>query len=129
MIFCLLVIRFINIRVVNHDYYLTLYSRSTQKVISNFTAPRGRILDTNGNVIVDNKKVPIIIYRKIDNISKEEEIDLAYKLTRVLNLTKEAEEDLLKEFYLLTNDTNYLLTEQEIKDLEYRKISYGKFNL
>ena len=123
MIFCLLVIRFINIRVVNHDYYLTLYSRSTQKVISNFTAPRGRILDTNGNVIVDNKKVPIIIYRKIDNISKEEEIDLAYKLTRVLNLTKEAEEDLLKEFYLLTNDTNYLLTEQEIKDLEYRKIS------
>ena len=91
MIFCLLVIRFINIRVVNHDYYLTLYSKSTQKVISNFTAPRGRILDTNGNVIVDNKKVPIIIYRKIDNISKEEEIDLAYKLTRVLNLTKEAE--------------------------------------
>ena len=123
IIFSILIIRFLDIRIINHDYYLSLYDASTERVINNYTAPRGRIIDRNGNIIVDNKKVPIITYRKLNNISKEEEIKLAYELTRLLNLTTEADDELLKEFYLLTNNTDYLLTSQELEDIEYRRIS------
>ncbi len=123
ILFGIIVCRFINVRIINHEYYLDLYENNTTRIISNFTAPRGRILDTNGKIIVDNKKVPVITYRKLNNISREDEIDIAYQLTNILDLTEEASIDTLKKFYLLTNDTTYLLTDKELEDIKYRRLT------
>ena len=46
------------------DYYKKRLDETTNIIISGSSAPRGRILDRNGNIIVDNKGVKTIIYNK-----------------------------------------------------------------
>ena len=50
----------------------------TDEYVYGLTAPRGRILDRNYNVIVDNVGTNIISYKKEANVSVKDEIDYAY---------------------------------------------------
>ena len=49
----------------------------TEVYINGGSAPRGRILDTNGNVLVDNIGVNTIYYNKVKGISSTDEIAIA----------------------------------------------------
>lgn len=112
-----------DIRFNNNDYYLNLYNNATTKYVYGLDAKRGKILDINGNVLIDNKEILVVTYRKNSKISVDEEIDLAYSYSKLLDMFEEATVDELKKFYLLTNDANYLLSKDEINDLKYRRLN------
>ena len=48
------------------------------------SAPRGKILDINGKVLVDNVKKRVIVYEKNKNISKNKEFIIADILSKYL---------------------------------------------
>ncbi|MFI3260550.1 MAG: penicillin-binding transpeptidase domain-containing protein [bacterium] len=87
------------------------------------SAPRGRILDINGNVLVDNKEVYVINYVKSSEILSEDEINIAYKLTNLYDLKESATDSQVINFYLLINGYKNLLTEDELILLDERKIT------
>ena len=123
LIFSLFSYRLYTLRIKNYDYYLNLYEEKTKKYLYGLPNYRGRILDRNGKILVDNKKVNIITYRLLNNPSTDYLINLAYKLINILNLTEEASKDELKKYYLLTENTNYLLTSKDKDNLKYRKVT------
>ena len=51
-----------------NDYYEDVLKQKNNKIIYGNSAPRGRILDKFGNIIVDNVGIKTIIYNKIKNI-------------------------------------------------------------
>ena len=66
-----------------------MYGTSSQK---------GRILDINGNILVDNVGIKTIYYNSLDSITTNDQIDIAYKLAGILdiNMAKDLNE---KKFY------------------------------
>ena len=116
VLFILVIIRIIDLKVFKYQEYYNNYLIKSDNTILGPTPIRGKILDTNGKVIVDNKIVNNIIYRKINN---NNEIDIAKLLIDKLTLTKEATINELKLFYIENNDTNYLLSEEEINDYRF----------
>ena len=68
--------RLFYLTIYNKDYYDNLESEKREVVIEGMSAPRGRIFDVKGNILVDNVGVKSIIYNKL-NISTEEELVIA----------------------------------------------------
>ncbi len=98
----------------------------TSSVVYKSSAPRGRIYDRNYNIIVDNVSVPVIFYEKSKNITTKEEIDLAYTVSKYLNIQyQKLTERNLKEFYLVNNKEhcNSKITNEEWKLYKARKLS------
>ena len=122
-LFGIIFYRIYQIRFIRHDYYLEAYQKNTIKNITYKDAPRGRILDRDGTIILDNKKVNIITYRKLNKSSIQDEIKLSYKLANILSSTTEATTDELKRFYMLNNNTDYLLSTKELESYKYREIT------
>lgn len=125
LIFLIIFIRLIFLCVVKKEYYLSQYFKSTNRIVYGENKERGRILDTNGIVLVDNKLVKRITYTKSKGIKKEDEIKIAYKLANLISIDKEADELLLRKFYLLLNKdySNNLISDLEYRLYEERKIS------
>ena len=115
--FGLFTYRFYDLRFKNNAYYLEEYNRISTKYVYDIKEERGRILDTNGRVLIDNKKVNVITFRLINNPSTDYLINLATKLMNILNLNTEATSQELKKYYLLTENTDYLLTKEDKKKL------------
>lgn len=125
LIFLIIFIRLIFLCVVKKEYYLSQYFKSTNRIVYGENKERGRILDTNGIVLVDNKLVKRITYTKSKDIKREDEIKIAYKLANLISIDKEADELLLRKFYLLLNKdySNNLISDLEYRLYEERKIS------
>ena len=121
-LFCILGVRLISIRASKEEYQEKLLAK-TEVYISGSSAPRGRILDTNGNVLVDNIGVKTIYYNKIKGINIEDEIEIAKKLADILTIDA-AGTKALKDYWLVTNSNGEsLITEEEYKLLEERKLT------
>ncbi len=86
----------------NNEYIKELSLRQNKTYVSEF-APRGKIFDRNGNVLVDNEKIYIITYTKKSNVTDSEEIELASKLSEglKLNYEKVSLQSLLNYYYIL----------------------------
>ena len=108
------------------DYYKNKLNLLTNKLVYGESAPRGRIYDRNKNLLVDNEEVLRITYKKEKDISIDEEIKLAYSVSKHLELdySKVTIND-LKKFYSLLNrkKVDSLITEKELNDFKQRKIS------
>lgn len=121
-LFCILGVRLISIRASKEEYQKKLLAK-TEVYVSGSSAPRGRILDTNGNVLVDNIGVKTIYYNKIKGINIEDEIEIAKKLADILTIDA-AGTKALKDYWLVTNSNGKsLITEEEYKLLEERKLT------
>ena len=121
-LFCILGVRLISIRASKEEYQEKLLAK-TEVYVSGSSAPRGRILDTNGNVLVDNIGVKTIYYNKIKGINIEDEIEIAKKLADILTIDA-AGTKALKYYWLVTNSNGKsLITEEEYKLLEERKLT------
>ena len=121
-LFCILGVRLISIRASKEEYQEKLLAK-TEVYVSGSSAPRGRILDTNGNVLVDNIGVKTIYYNKIKGINIEDEIEIAKKLADILTIDP-AGTKALKDYWLVTNSNGEsLITEEEYKLLEERKLT------
>lgn len=115
-----------NIQVLNHDYYVSKVKKLNQNIVYGNTAPRGRIYDRNGNLIVDNKGVKVIYYKKLAGMKTKDEINVAYLLAKLIDLdySKMSLKE-LKDFWIKNNskEASKLITDTEWLDLKKRKIT------
>ncbi len=124
--FTIIMFRIIYLNVFMSSYYKMMLNQSTINYIYGESVPRGRILDRNGKILVDNKPVKTIYYKKPNNISIQEEIKLAYKVSKMLKLDYSNVSDRnLKEFYILLHqvDVDKLITPKEYEKLKNRKLT------
>ena len=123
LIFSIIIYRIYTISIKNHEYYKSLLDKKTNITVLGLSAPRGRILDINGNVLVDNIGINTIVYNK-NNLTKDEEIELAYTLVDNISSIKEGNEYELKKFYLALNDYGKdLITDKEYRLYDERKLT------
>lgn len=90
------------------------------------SSPRGRIYDRNGVVIVDNKAIKTIYYKKDKKTTTKEEIELAYLVSPHLNLdASKLEERNKREFYLVKyqEKVKKLITKKEWEKYHARELS------
>ncbi len=98
---------------------------STDTILGN-SAPRGRILDRKGRIIVDNKALKIIYYQKEKGITEKEEIALAEEVAPHLSLAYEKLQDRnLREYYVakFKKKAEKLIREEEWEKVEARKLT------
>ena len=113
------------VQVVKKEYYTSEVEKLTQTVIEGDSAPRGRIYDRNGNLLVDNKAVKVIYYTKPSGISTKDEMNIAYKLANMIDLDYSSLKDYdFKNFWILNHSkkAKNKITEEEWDLLEKRKI-------
>ena len=126
ILFIILFIKLFDVTVLNNKKYKESLDVLSNNVIEGDSTPRGRILDRNYNVIVDNKAVNVIFYKKSKNVTTNKEIKLAYEVSSMLSLPYEkVTDDMLREFYYLNNKDKLRkrITKSEWKKKEERKIS------
>jgi len=115
-----------NIQIINNDCYVNKVEEINTKIIEGTTAPRGRIYDRNGNLIVDNEGIKVIYYKKEIGTSTKDEIKLAYTLAEMLdiNYTKLTINN-LKDFWIKNNneEASKLITDEEYENYKKRIIS------
>lgn len=109
----------------SHAYYEDIYEEKTNIYVKSLSTPRGRILDIHGNILVDNVGVKAIVYRKVNAIKKEEEIEIAYLLSEILSMDSSASLLELKKFWLAQNEeeAKSLITKEEYDLYEKRKLT------
>lgn len=113
----------------NKEYYTKLLDEKTNIYVYGISAPRGRILDCNGKVLVDNIGIKTIYYNKIKGITKSKELEIAGLLANILSVD-EATIDELKEYYLINNNGGkHLITDEEYKLFEERKITKEEIDI
>ena len=108
---------------VEEDKHKLVLEKITNVIVEGRSAPRGRIYDRNYKLLVDNESVPIIVYKKKEDITTKEEIELAYKTINYIEIdySKILPRN-LKEFYLTLNNDQISkrITEEEYEKLERR---------
>lgn len=109
----------------NKKYSLKLENLSYSTVSMN-QAPRGRILDRNYNVIVDNIAIKTIIYKKEKSTNLEDMVSLAYLVSSHVDLDlSKLNDDILKDFFLIqySDICNDKINDSEWELLKQRKLS------
>lgn len=124
LIFSFLIYRLYSLNFLNHAYYSNLLQDKTEIYILGESAPRGRILDVNGNVLVDNILVEQVAYHKIGRPLFEDEIKIAEELLKFFSV-EEANEDRLRNYFMKKNpelvDSYITLDEKQL--LQERKLT------
>ncbi len=121
-IFSIFLGRILFLNIYDHHKYQDLLDKKTNKYIYGSSAPRGRIIDRNGNVLVDNKGIKTIFYTKLKSIDSNEELDIAYKLASLIDIP--INEGSLKTFWLiLNNNGDELITSEEKRLYQERKLT------
>lgn len=125
-LFSVVFIKLFMVMLIDKDRYNDKLLALTNKSITLNSAPRGRIYDRNYNVIVDNKAINTIVYKKEKGTTNKEMIELAYTVSPHLNLdvsrlTLRAK----KEFYLAKYPDK---CKKKIKSSEYEKVKQRKLS-
>ena len=125
-LFSVVFIKLFMVMLIDKDKYNDKLLALTNKSITLNSSPRGRIYDRNYNVIVDNKAINTIVYKKEKGTTNREMIELAYTVSPHLNLdvsrlTLRAK----KEFYLVKYPDK---CKKKIKSSEYEKVKQRKLS-
>ena len=125
IIFSFFLYRVYDLAYKNKDTYITKAQNINEVYVTGSSAPRGRILDVNGKVLVDNIGINTIYYHKPSNITLNDELLIAEKLVILTNYEYTYDESKLKEFYLIKyqDETDQLITDQEIELYNERKLT------
>ena len=121
-----IILRILYLNIFMANFYNMKLSSNTTQYVYGESSPRGLILDRNGKVLADNKAIKSIYYKKEKNVTLEKEIEMAYKVSKILKLDYDSVLDRnLREFYILihNDETSKLITSDEYKKLENRKLS------
>ena len=122
----ILIINLFNVQILKNKHYEEKLKELTVKVIEGESTPRGRIYDRNGVLIVDNTSVKTIYYKKPNNITTKEEIEMAYIVADYINVDySKLTNDMLKKFWILNNKEkiNKRITDEEWELYEVRKLT------
>lgn len=126
ILFIVIAFRLFNLQIINNDKYKELVAINAVNIVEGSSAPRGRIYDRNGNLLVDNKPVKTIYYKKVKGITSEEELKLAEKVANIIELDySKLTLTNLKEYYmaLYPEKVSKLITDDEYKKLDDRKLT------
>lgn len=126
-IFGIVLFRIYFLNFVNGDNYKILLDKKVNNYIYGGSAPRGRILDRNGVVLVDNVGIKTLVYSKTKWIKQKDEIKIAYELASIIDV--QINENSFKKFWLINNDNgNSLITNDELELLRERKLNNEDLN-
>ena len=125
-VFVILTLSLFSVQIRNNSKYINNLKKYNEKIVEGPSAPRGRIYDRQGRILVDNIPVKTVYYKKINGTTKKEEMKLAYEMADILevNFDKLALIN-LKEFWILQypDKANNLITDEERKLLKERKLT------
>lgn len=116
----IIISRYTYLSIYKHDYYYEKYLTATNKIVYGLNAPRGRIYDRNGKLLVDNIGVNTIVFHKLDGIDTNE---VAESLKKIIPDTEQASIEEQKKYYLKFYETDNLLTDEEKNLYNHRKIT------
>ena len=101
LLFAVLFFRLFYVMIIDNDKYSKLLEELSYDVVFGESTPRGRILDRNYKVIVDNKAINNIVYKRDKGVSFKDMIKLAYDVSLGIDLDYYKVTDRAKrEFYL-----------------------------
>ena len=125
---CMIVIlmRLFFIQVIDNDKYLKNLEDISKIIVYGDTAPRGRIYDRNGTLLVDNKPVKVIYYKKEKGCNTQCEFEIADEISKMIEIDySKVNESILKKYYikLYPEKVEALITEDEKLKLKERKIT------
>lgn len=118
--------RIFMVMIVDNDKYSELLAELSYDTVEGDSTPRGRILDRNYNVIVDNKAINSIVYKKEKSTTTAEMIELAYLVSPYLDLNYSKLTDRAKRefyFYMYPDKCNELVTDEENEQVAQRKMT------
>lgn len=119
LFFLIIGIRLFELQIIDRNIYLEKLKKLNEKIVYGEILPRGKIYDTNGNIIVDNKLIPVIFYKNDNKLSTKEEIKLAYKIKDYIDLDiSKLNKNTIKEFYLLEHENDI---KKRIDNKDYTK--------
>lgn len=122
--------RLYDICIVNHEKYEYLSSITNTKIIESNTTLRGRILDCKGNVLVDNKGIKVLYYTKIPDVKISEEINIAEKLAKIININNFKVTDLQINEYIYKKyktEIDKRINKEKLKKYNERKLNENDY--
>jgi len=127
IIMAVLLICLFNVQILKNKYYQDKLKELTVTIIEGDSTPRGRIYDRNGTLIVDNKSVKTIYYKKENNITTKKEIEMSYLVANYINVDfSKLTDTMLKKFWILNNNNE---AKSRITDEEWALLSVRKLTL
>ena len=124
IIFSIFLFRITYLMIIKSDYYEKILYEQNNTIIYGSSAPRGRILDRNGNIIVDNVGVKTIVYNKLSGISLETELEIADTLSNIIEVSEGSKNEQKYYYYLKNKDeVNKLVSDKIYKLYNERKIT------
>ena len=123
ILFLIITIRLFKLQILDYDKYKDSLSVAVEKKVEGSSAPRGRIYDRNYKLLVDNKAIKTIYYKKEPKVTSDEEIALAYQIGSIINVDySKLTENRLKDFYYVNNKElcNKKITNEE-KDKYFKR--------
>ena len=124
MIFLLIILRILYLNLYKGNVYKEKLEKQTKMYTYGLSAPRGKILDINGKVLVDNVKKRVIVYEKNKNISKNKEFIIADILSKYLpDNIKLSDKEKIYYIFNKENDIRNFLTKDEYE--KYKKSIYS----
>ena len=126
LLFLIIIIRLVNVMIIDNTKYKDKLNRLTTKYVSFNSSPRGRILDRNYNILVDNKAIKTVVFKKNKSMSKKKLIELAYIISDKLDIDYSKLTDRMKrEFYLdkYYDKCNKLIKKKEWDLYKQKKLS------
>lgn len=141
-IFAIIVLRLGYLQIAQGSHYKQLIKNSENLTV-NEAVPRGRILDRNGKVLVDNASKKAITYARGRKTSQSEVLKTAEKLSKLIKMgtdkiTDRDKQDywiqlhpnkaksLMKNEQVLLDDGN--ITQDEYDDALYKKVGKNQIN-
>lgn len=139
-LFSILFFKLFMVMILNSKEYDKKLASLTNKNVTLSSAPRGRIYDRNYNIIVDNKAVNTIFYKKSKGTKTKDMVRLAYKVAPHLELdfskiTLRAK----KEFYLakyseicdkkITDDERELVRQRKLSNNDILELKIDRISL
>ena len=120
-----LLIPLFNVQIIKNKYYKKQLVNLTSNIVYGSSSPRGRIYDRNGKLLVDNKIVKVIYYKKKSGITLKDEINNAYLLSEYLDINYNTTDNMIKRFWIKNNLdlANNLISDEEKNLLSERKIT------
>lgn len=120
ILFTMLILRLGYLQIVKGENYSREIER-TEEVAVNTSVPRGRIFDSEGRILVDNKPQRAITYTKMQTTTSEDMFEIAEKLSLLIEkgtnaITKSDLQDFwLRKYKDVAND---LITDEERQEIE-----------
>ena len=69
VVFIIITIKLYSLTMIESSIYKENLKHLTSSIVYGDTAPRGRIYDRNHKLLVDNKSIPVILYKKQKKIN------------------------------------------------------------